>query len=153
MSYLDGDGLATLWAKIKQYVSTQMSSGIPDLGVVTSKLADYAVTTIKIASGAITADKLESNMFVAENRTITSGRYISADGGWYSDTISVAKTGYKAVGIAGWYMSGTNSRWCVPEEIYINPNSQNFTAYIWNQNTGAAATITLIVSILYIKTS
>ena len=30
MSYLDGNGLATLWAKIKQYVRDNATSSIPE---------------------------------------------------------------------------------------------------------------------------
>ena len=152
MSYLDGNGLATLWAKIKQYVIDNATSSIPDLSIVTSKLADLAVTTAKIAMGAITFDKLSSDIFVVEVRIVATNHTINANGGWY-EALSLSKAGYKPIGLVGWYIAGTNARWCIPEEMYIRPASNDITVYIWNQYTGGAAVINLVVSILYMKTS
>ena len=142
MSYLDGNGLATLWAKIKQYVRDNATSSIPDLSVITSKLAQ----------GAVTVDKLSSDIFVAEDKTVETNRTINANAGWYS-SLDISKTGYKPIGLLGWTISGTNARWCVPEEIHVRPSNNDITVYIWNQYTGGAATINLVVSILYMKVS
>lgn len=152
MSYLDGNGLATLWANIKQYVRDNATSSIPDLSIITSKLADLAVTTAKIAMGAVTFDKLSSDIFVVEAKTVETNRTINANSGWYS-ALDISKAGYKPIGLVGWYMNGPNVRWCVPEEMYIRPSSNDITVYIWNQYTGGAATINLVVSILYMKIS
>lgn len=152
MSYLDGNGLATLWAKIKQYVRDNATSSIPDLSVITSKLADLAVTTAKIAAGAITFDKLSSDIFVVEAKTVETNRTINANGGWYS-ALDISKTGYKPIGLVGWYISGSNARWCVPVEMNVRPENNDITVYIWNQYTGGTAVISLAVSILYIKVS
>lgn len=152
MSYLDGNGLATLWAKIKQYVRDNATSSIPDLSIVTSKLADLAVTTAKIAMGAITFDKLSSDIFVVEAKAVVSNQTINASGGWYS-ALDISKSGYKPIGLVGWYIAGTNARWCVPEEMYIRPANNDVTVYIWNQYTGGAAVINLVISVLYMKIS
>ena len=152
MSYLDGTGLVTLWAKIKQYVRDNATSSIPDLSVITSKIADLAVTTAKLASGAVTTDKLSSDIFVIEARRVATNRTIGANGGWY-EALSLAKTGYKPIGLVGWYIDGTNVRWCVPEEIYIRPASNDVTVYVWNQYTGGSAVINLTISVLYMKVS
>lgn len=40
MSYLDGNGLATLWSKIKQYVDNKIVGDIPDGGVTEVKLSN-----------------------------------------------------------------------------------------------------------------
>lgn len=142
MSYLDGTGLATLWAKIKQYVRDNATSSIPDSSVTASKLA----------KGAVTFDKLSSDIFVVEARTVVSNQTIDASGGWYS-ALDISKSGYKPIGLVGWFITGTNARWCVPEEMYIRPSSNDVTVYIWNQYSGGAAVINLTVSVLYMKTS
>lgn len=152
MSYLDGNGLATLWAKIKQYVRDNATNNIPDLSIVTSKLADLAVTTAKIAAGAITFDKLSSDIFVVEAKTVASNRTINANGGW-SEYLSVAKEGYKPIGLVGWYISGTNNRWCVPEQIYVRPENNDVGVYVWNQHISQSAVISFVVSIMYMKNS
>ena len=152
MSYLDGNGLATLWAKIKQYVRDNATSSIPDLSIVTSKLADLAVTTAKIAMGAVTFDKLSSDIFVVEAKTVAVNHTITSNNGWY-EALSLSKDGYKPIGMVGWYMSGTNARWCVPEEMFIRPANNDITVYIWNQNTSSNAVINLVVSVLYMKIS
>lgn len=72
MSYLDDTGLATLWAKIKQYVIDNATSSIPDLSVTTAKLANLAVTTGKIANSAVTQAKLSSELStLVDNLKIT----------------------------------------------------------------------------------
>lgn len=142
MSYLDGTGLATLWAKIKQYVRDNATSSIPDLSIITSKLAQ----------GAVTFDKLSSDIFVVEARRVAKNRTINANGGWY-EALSLAKTGYKPIGLVGWYIDGTNARWCVPGEMYIRPSSNDATVYILNQYSGGAAVINLTISVLYMKVS
>lgn len=152
MSYLDGNGLATLWAKVKQYVRDNATSSIPDLSIVTSKLADLAVTTAKIAMGAITFDKLSSDIFVVEAKNVVANQTINASGGWYS-VLDISKANYKPIGLVGWFMTGTNVRWCLIEELYIRPSSNDATVYIWNQYAGGAAVINLTMSVLYIKTS
>lgn len=152
MSYLDGNGLATLWAKIKQYVRDNATSSIPDLSIVTSKLADLAVTTAKIAMGAITFDKLSSDIFVVEARTVATNHTINAGGGWY-EALSLSKAGYKPIGLVGWFITGTNARWCVLEEMYIRPASNDVTVYVWNQYAGGSAVINLTISVLYMKIS
>lgn len=152
MSYLDGNGLATLWAKIKQYVRDNATSSIPDLSIVTSKLADLAVTATKIAAGAITFDKLSSDIFVVEAKTVETNRTINANAGWYS-ALDISKTGYKPIGLVGWYIDGTNNRWCVPEQIYVRPENNDVGVYIWNQNPSQSAVITFVISILYMKVS
>lgn len=151
MSYLDGNGLATLWAKIKQYVRDNATSSIPDLSIVTSKLADLAVTTAKIASRAITSDKLATDIFIVETKTVVSGETIGPNGGWYG-TLDVTKSGYVAVSIGGYVISGTNTRWCVPGQIYLQYGSQLLACYVWNQHSSSDAVITLYVPVLYIKT-
>lgn len=50
MSYLDGTGVATLWAKVKQYVIDNATSSIPDLSVTTAKLANNAVSESKLST-------------------------------------------------------------------------------------------------------
>ena len=152
MSYLDGNGLATLWAKIKQYVRDNSTSSIPDLSIVTSKLADLAVTTAQIAMGAVTFDKLSSDLFVVESVSVKQNKTIGANGDWY-EALSLAKTGYKPIGLVGWYISGTNARWCIPEEINIRPSKNDITVYIWNQNTKSSAVISVEVTVLYMKNS
>lgn len=142
MSYLDGNGLATLWAKIKQYVIDNATSSIPDLSVITSKLAP----------GAVTFDKLSSDIFVVEAKAVVSNQTINASGGWYS-ALDISKSGYKPIGLVGWFITGTNARWCLIEELYIRPSSNDATVYIWNQNAGGAAVINLTISVLYMKTS
>lgn len=142
MSYLDGNGLATLWAKIKQYVIDNATSNIPDLSVITSKLAQ----------GAVTFDKLSSDIFVVEAKAVASNQTINANGGWYS-ALDISKSGYKPIGLVGWFITGTNARWCVPEEMYIRPSSNDVTVYIWNQYSGGAAVINLTISVLYMKIS
>ena len=161
MSYLDGNGLATLWAKIKQYVRDNATSSIPDLSVVTSKIADLAVTaekldnsavtTAKIASRAITSDKLASDIFIVETKTVVSSETIGPNDGWYG-TLDVSKSGYVAVSIGGYVMNGTNSRLCVPGQIYLQYGSQTLSCYVWNQHPSSNAVITLYVPVLYIKT-
>lgn len=142
MSYLDGNGLATLWAKIKQYVIDNATSSIPDLSVITSKLAP----------GAVTVDKLSSDIFVVQANAVVTNQTINANGGWYS-ALDISKSGYKPIGLVGWFITGTNARWCVPKEIYIRPSSNDVTVYIWNQYSGGAAVISLTISVLYMKTS
>lgn len=161
MSYLDGNGLATLWAKIKQYVRDNATSSIPDLSVVTSKIADVAVTTAKlansavttakIASRAITSDKLATDIFIVEIKTVTSSETIGPNGEWYG-TLDVSKSGYVATAIGGYVMNGTNSRQCLPGQIYLQYGSQTLACYIWNQHPSSNAVITLYVPVLYIKT-
>lgn len=161
MSYLDGNGLATLWAKVKQYVRDNATSSIPDLSVVTSKIADLAVTTAKlansavttakIASRAVTSDKLATNIFVIETKTVASSETIGPNGGWYG-TLDATKSGYVAAAIGGYFMNGTNSRWCVPEQIYLQRSNQMLSCYVWNQHPSSNAVITLYVPVLYIKT-
>lgn len=161
MSYLDGNGLATLWAKIKQYVRDNATSSIPDLSVVTSKIADLAVTaekldnsavtTAKIASRAITSDKLATDIFIVETKTVVSSETIGPNDGWYG-TLDVSKSGYVAVSIGGYVMNGTNSRLCVPGQIYLQYGSQTLSCYVWNQHPSSNAVITLYVPVLYIKT-
>ena len=142
MSYLDGNGLATLWAKIKQYVRDNATSSIPDSSVTTSKLA----------SGAVTVDKLSSDIFVTEERVVITNLTIGANGG-SRQILSLAKTGYKPIGLAGWYIAGLNSTWCTIGEMNIRPDYDDVTVYIWNQNTGGSANITLGISVLYMKVS
>jgi hypothetical protein len=142
MSYLDGTGLATLWAKIKQYVRDNATSSIPDSSVTASKLAQ----------GAVTFDKLSSDIFVVEAKAVASNQTINASGGWYS-ALDISKSGYKPIGLVGWFITGTNARWCVPEEMYIRPSSNDVTVYIWNQYSGGAAVINLTISVLYMKIS
>lgn len=142
MSYLDGNGLATLWAKIKQYVRDNATSSIPDSSVTASKLAQ----------GAVTFDKLSSDIFVVEAKAVVSNQTINASGGWYS-ALDISKSGYKPIGLVGWFITGTNARWCVPEEMYIRPASNDVTVYVWNQYAGGSAVINLTISVLYMKTS
>lgn len=142
MSYLDGTGLATLWAKIKQYVRDNATSSIPDSSVTASKLAQ----------GAVTFDKLSSDIFVVEAKAVVTNQTINASGGWYS-ALDISKSGYKPIGLVGWFITGTNARWCVPEEMYIRPSSNDVTVYIWNQYSGGAAVINLTISVLYMKIS
>lgn len=142
MSYLDGNGLATLWAKVKQYVRDNATSSIPDSSVTASKLAQ----------GAVTFDKLSSDIFVIEARTLKSNYNVGANSGW-SETVSIAKTGYKPIGLVGWYIAGTNNRWCVTEQIYIRPDNNDVGVYVWNQNPSQSAVITFVISILYMKVS
>lgn len=161
MSYLDNNGLATLWAKIKQYVRDNATSSIPDLSVVTSKIADLAVTTAKlansavttakIASRAITSDKLATDIFVVEIKTVISSETIGPNDGWYG-TLDVSKSGYVAMSIGGYVINGTNSRLCVPGQIYLQYGSQTLSCYVWNQHPSSNAVITLYVPVLYIKT-
>ena len=151
MSYLDNNGLATLWAKIKQYVRDNAASSIPDLSVVTSKIADLAVTTAKIASNAVTRDKLSDDIFIEEVITVADNQTISPNTGLYQ-LQSVAKSGYKAIAIGGFALQGTNARSCVTEELYIVLSTQNLTCYVWNRNQNNNAVITLYVPVLYIKT-
>lgn len=142
MSYLDGNGLATLWAKIKQYVRDNATSSIPDSSVTASKLA----------SGAVTVDKLSSDIFVTEERVVINNLIIGANGG-SRQILSLAKDGYKPIAMLGWYMGGLNSTWCTIGEMNIRPNYDDVTLYIWNQNTSGSANITLGISVLYMKTS
>ena len=142
MSYLDGTGLATLWAKIKQYVRDNATSSIPDLSIITSKLAQ----------GAVTFDKLSSDIFVIEARTLKSNYTIGAGDGW-SETLSIEKAGYKPIGLVGWYIAGTNARWCIPEQIYIRPANNDVGIYVWNQHASQSAVITFAISVLYMKIS
>ena len=142
MSYLDGNGLATLWAKIKQYVRDNATSSIPDSSVTTSKLA----------SGAVTVDKLSGDIFVTEERVVITNLTIGANGG-SRQILSLAKDGYKPIAMLGWYIAGLNSTWCTIGEMNIRPNYDDVTLYIWNQYTGGSANITLGISVLYMKTS
>lgn len=140
MSYLDGNGLATLWAKIKQYVRDNATSSIPDLSVVTSK----------IAAGAITADKLSSDIFVLETKLLLNNQTISPNTGYYYYE-DITKAGYKVFALGGFTMTGTNARSCIPEEINLFYDRQLLSCYIFNKNTSANAVIKLYVNVVYMK--
>lgn len=81
MSYLDGNGLATLWAKIKQYVIDNATSSIPDLSVTTAKIANLAVTTGKIANNAVDMGKLGVDVTNILNKIKITTSTVNSGGG------------------------------------------------------------------------
>ena len=69
MSYLDGNGLATLWSKIKQYVDAKIVGDIPDNSITEIKLA----TAVKNKLNAFTNTAVSSTTTVSEVAVAGSG--------------------------------------------------------------------------------
>ena len=53
MSYLDGNGLSTLWSKIKQYVDAKIVGDIPDNSITETKLATAVKNKLNIYTDLI----------------------------------------------------------------------------------------------------
>lgn len=53
MSFLDGAGLADVWAAVKNYVDNKIIAGVPDGGITTAKLANNAVTSAKLSNDVV----------------------------------------------------------------------------------------------------
>lgn len=79
MSYLDGNGLSTLWSKIKQYVDDKIVGDIPDNSITEIKL----VTAVKNKLNAFTDTPVSttttiSDVVIAESGySVTQAQYSS----------------------------------------------------------------------------
>lgn len=69
MSYLDGNGLSTLWSKIKQYVDAKIVGDIPDSSITEAKL----VTAVKNKLNAFTNTPVSTTTTISEVATAGSG--------------------------------------------------------------------------------
>ena len=82
--------------------------------------------------------------------TSTGALSISAGGNTGESTINLSKSGYSALCICGWNMSGTGSSNCVIPKLFINQTGQQIHYYV--KNTGSSkATPTLRIYVLYTK--
>ena len=73
MSYLDGNGLATLWSRVKQYVDAKIVGDIPDNSITEVKLA----TAVKNKLNAFTDTPVSSTTTISDVATAGSGYSIT----------------------------------------------------------------------------
>lgn len=69
MSYLNGDGLATLWSKIKRYVDAKIVGDIPDNSITEGKLD----TAVKNKLNAFTNTAVSTTTTIADIVTEATG--------------------------------------------------------------------------------
>jgi hypothetical protein len=80
---------------------------------------------------------------------------IGANGGWALGHEDISVDGYVAeeivsFGVYGATHSGTAANWCIFTRLYIWPGNQ-LDAYVWNQYTGGAAKVRIIIRVKYRK--
>lgn len=79
MSYLDGNGLSTLWSKIKQYVDDKIVGNIPDNSITEIKLATAVKNKLNaFTDTAVSTVTTISNVAEAESGySVTQAQYAS----------------------------------------------------------------------------
>ena len=77
MSYLDGNGLSTLWSKIKQYVDAKIVGDIPDNSITEIKL----VTAVKNKLNAFTDTPVSTTTTISDVVIAESGYSVTGPNG------------------------------------------------------------------------
>lgn len=85
------------------------------------------------------------------NKTVGANTY-------FSDTFSVAKPGYKAIGLAGYYCQnsasgGVNSTYCLFSAVYLIPDGTDRVFARVRNVTNSQAKVDIVVLVLYEKVS
>jgi len=136
MSYLDGNGLATLWSKIKQYVDNKIVGDIPDNSITEAKL----VTAVK--------DKL-NNIVTYTNHSVTVNYSAGTPGTRGQVTIlGFASDFVNSHILVGYVVYDNGSSATMRAEIV--GNGTNIYLVVYRANTSAVSNQTIKVRLAWI---
>ena len=91
-----------------------------------------------------------ANFVVVENKTVQI-TYASTTNAYYAHSGSVAKSGYTAVGVAGYVTTGTSATMMIYPEMRIYNNELKFQCRNLATSISSTTQNSVIVSILYVK--
>ena len=99
-------------------------------------------------------DKVD-NMYLYRDAIDVDDVTIGANGAWALGREDISVDGYVAEEIVSFGVyaathSGAAANWCIFTRLYIWPGSQ-LDAYVWNQYTGGAAKVRIIIRVKYRK--
>lgn len=103
-------------------------------------------------AGLVNFSSLLANNIVVETLTMVEGVSIVTNG-YSNGSISVAKSGYTPIAVAGWHTSqtsgGSYNTYILPQSLYIT--SENLNYVLHNTHQSATASADIEVDILYLK--
>lgn len=85
--------------------------------------------------------------YIVEKKT-SSAESVAAQS-YKAITISVAKSGYKPLGVLGISKVGATSGYCLISNLFLDSSATTLTVGVMNVNNSLAATITITVDMLY----
>ena len=85
--------------------------------------------------------------YIVEKKT-SSAESVAAQA-FKAITISVAKSGYKPIGVLGISKLGAASGYCLLSNFFLNGSATTLTVGVMNASNTLAATITITADILY----
>lgn len=134
--------------------ATAITSANSSISSINTKIGSVTLpTTAQTLTGAIAEHESDitalNGKFVVEAKTVSVTNINAGSTEWCS--ASVAKSGYSAIGILGWYFTGgTANTWLFPYSMRTGASS--LSVAIRNLGTAASSGVSLIVDVLYQKT-
>lgn len=134
MKYLDETGLARLWEKIKNYVDSHSGGG--------GGSADWSGITNKPTRFEPTADS-----FVVETYSEHSSKSVGTSGA--NTSYNISKSGYKPLGVVGFYVSNAN---VLVRACYLtNVSNGSATINYYMRSVSGTNTVTQTTRVLWVK--
>lgn len=122
---------------------------------VNNKIGSTALpTTAQTLTGAIAEHEADltalNGKFVIEQKTVPVPDIQGGSTGWVS--ASVAKSGYNAIGVVGWYCTdGSANTWLFPYSMKIRSNTTSVALRNMAESQYTASGVTLLLDVLYQK--
>ena len=141
MSYLDGNGLSTLWSKIKQYVDAKIVGDIPDNSITETKLATAVKNKLNIYTDLIQYEDVTVTISYEAGTIGTRGTQVNCG--------TTSKSGYTYLG-ACVLSHGNTSVFSV--NLIRNASTENVHLMVYRANGNAVTSASVVIRKVWVKT-
>lgn len=141
MSYLDGNGLATLWSKIKQYVDAKIVGDIPDNSITETKLATAVKNKLNIYTDLIQYEDVTVTISYEANTIGTRGTQVNCG--------TTLKSGYTYLG--AYILSHVNTA-VFSVNLIRNASTENVHLMVYRANGNAVTNASVVIRKVWVKT-
>ena len=141
MSYLNGNGLATLWSQIKQYVDAKIVGDIPDNSITETKLATAVKNKLNIYTDLIQYEDVTVTISYEANTIGTRGTQVNCG--------TTLKSGYTYLG--AYILSHVNTA-VFSVNLIRNASTENVHLMVYRANGNAVTNASVVIRKVWVKT-
>ena len=141
MSYLDGNGLSTLWSKIKQYVDAKIVGDIPDNSIAEIKLVTAVKNKLNIYTDLIQYEDVTVTISYTAGTIGTRGTQVNCG--------TTLKSGYTYLG--AYVLSHVNTT-AFSVNLIRNASTENVHLMAYRANGNAVTNASVVVRKVWVKT-